>query len=430
MITPSGMTVSQYNDLLALEHATHARVTFTIENVVFQDEELDYSGGIHVSSYMNPDEEMKFGTAFCKEASVHFIRSEKTDNLNWLGEYKLEFGVDNGDSIKWITIGYFTGERPTWYWQDVIELPSWDRMRRFEVEADTFLGDLTYPCTMQDIYDALCSYVGVTNTTGDEISAVMAYEYTTAPKFSEGMTCRELLSMIAVANCCYARINNEGHVQLIWYSNHENDYRLDWDDCYDLDISDLQVHSRVKWKELEPLTWGEVENVTYGYYDTDNEDSLDIRGVRFSWKDDEDEFVISVPPDGAVLEDEWGPMKSYSWGFLKGYTWAWEENANADGNTYTIVNNPLIYHDTDEEIGEHLTYILTRLYGFSLKYVARVEAVGNWLVEAGDVIQFEVKRRQLFAKYPIFNHVLNWNGACRAEYETTGNIRREDVVIE
>lgn len=430
MITPSGLTISQYNDILALDKPTHARVTFTLENVVFEDEELEYGGGIKVTSYMNPDDEMKFGTAFCKEVVLHFVRSEKTDNLNWMGEFKLEFGVDSGNTVNWITIGFFTGKRPMWDRRNTIELLAYDRMTRFDISADDFLQNLTYPCTMQDIYDDLCVFVGATNTTGDEISTVMEYEYSEAPQFKTGMTCRQLLSVIAVANCCYARITNGGNVQLFWYHNHENDYRLDWDGCFDLDITDLQLHNRYKWRDLEDKQYSDVENVTYGYFDAENNESLDIRSLCFDWTEGEEEIFVSVPPEIETLTDVWNAMQQYVWGFVKQYTWEFVKNTSGSGNTYTVINNPLIYHDTEEEIAEHLQLMLNRLYGFSISFVAKISAVGNWLVETGDIIQFEVKRRELFAKYPIFNQIINWNGACGNEYETTGNISRETVYIE
>ena len=62
MLVPDNVTVEEYNDALALEEFSHARVTFVMDNVVFQDEEL-YQGGITVSTYMTPNTNMTFGIA-------------------------------------------------------------------------------------------------------------------------------------------------------------------------------------------------------------------------------------------------------------------------------------------------------------------------------------------------------------------------------
>ena len=430
MITPSGMTIAEYNAAIALENQVHARITFVLENIVFQDEEFEFSGGIRVSSYMNPDTEMKFGTAFCKECVVNFLRSEKTDNLNWTSEFKLEFGVENGDDIEWVTIGFFTGTRPTWDRRNVIELLAYDRMMRFGLKASDFLQNVSYPCTLQDIYDGLCTFTVTENVTGDEISSVMEYEYSESPEFEADITCRDLLSQIAKANGCYARITNEGQVQLTWFRDHSTDYELTWDDCFDLDLSNLQKKQVYQWRSLESYQWKDVENVQYKYYDNQDEEKIGIKSLSFSWEDGENNILITQPSDGThsswliVLgsTNSWQDIKAYTWGDLR-------NDSDAEGNRYFIVNNPLIYHSTEADIRTHLQAILNKIYMFNITYIADINAVGNWLVEAGDIILLEVERHEKFVKFPVFNHLLAWNGYCSCDYETTGVMTKGDVYL-
>lgn len=428
MITPSNITIQEYNDALALERFTHARVTFVLENIVFEDIEFDYNGGITVSSYMNPDTNLVFGTASCREVVIHFIRSEKTDDLNWTNEFKLEFGVDVGDDIEWITVGYFTGVRPTWDGENVIEFLAYDRMTRFDRPADDFLQRITYPCTIQDIYDDLCSFVVTQNETGDEIASVMEYELTEAPEYKSGLTCRELLSEIAVANCCYAVVTNEGKVKFRWFSDHIDDYALDWNNCFDIKISNLKIKNKTQWKILEPLQWKYVENVQYKYYDNDMDTKILVKSVSMSWGQGEEKIVITQPADGTysswniVKEDTWAGIKQTTWGALR-------NDSDISGNEYVLVDNPFIYHGTEADIRLHLQAILNRLYAYDMTYIAIASAIGNWLIEDGDIIHFEVDRNKPMQKYPVFNHVLNWNGSCRCNYETTGTIQKEIIYI-
>ena len=428
MITPSGMTIAEYNAAIAQENKVHARVTFVMENIVFQDDEFDYGSGIRVSSYMNPDNEMKFGTAFCRECVVNFIRSDKTDNLNWSHEFKLEFGVENGNDIEWVTMGYFTGTRPMWDRRNVLELLAYDRMMRFEKNADDFLRNVTYPCTLQDIYDALCTFTVTENVTGDEISSVMAYTYSSSVAFAGGETCREILTMIAKANGCYAKITNDGKVKMVWFADHSADYYLDWDNCFDIDIADLQIKNKTQWKSLENYQWKDLENVKYKEYDNDFAEKIGIKSLSFSWEDKDNPIYITQPAEGT--DSSWLIVKSSTWQTIKASTWGELRNdSNADGNAYIIVNNPLLYHGTEAAIRSHLQEILNKIYSFNVAYIANVNAVGNWLIEAGDIILLEVERHEKSIKYPIFNLLISWNGSCSSEYETTGSITMTDVYL-
>ena len=153
MLIPSNVTLDEYNNALAEETVTHARVTFTVDDVVFQDEELE-QGGIQLSTYMNPDENMEFGVAYCTEAIVHILKSQKTNELNFAHEFTIEFGVEIEGNIEWVKVGHFSGNKPV---QDItsntIKLVAYDKMIRLDREANDFVATLTFPTTVGDIYD-------------------------------------------------------------------------------------------------------------------------------------------------------------------------------------------------------------------------------------------------------------------------------------
>lgn len=94
-------------------------------------------------------------------------------------------------------------------------------------------------------------------------------------------------------------------------------------------------------------------------------------------------------------------------------------------NEYQIMDNPLLYGSTEEEIKPLLTPIYDRLAAFAAYTPNSVEAVCDWALEAGDIIQVtggDGETRTL----PIFRMVLRWaGGGVRATYECTGGTGRK-----
>ena len=94
-------------------------------------------------------------------------------------------------------------------------------------------------------------------------------------------------------------------------------------------------------------------------------------------------------------------------------------------NEYQIMDNPLLYGSTEEDIKPLLTPIYDRLAAFAAYAPNSVEAVCDWALEAGDIIQVtggDGETRTL----PIFRMVLRWaGGGVRATYECTGGTGRK-----
>lgn len=397
MITPSGYTVEQYCNAIK-NGCCHARMTFPVEDIVLTDEDFE-SNGIEIMDCMNPEEDLTFGTATSRELTAFIVRSNKTDSLKWTNEFQLEFGADINGSTVWVTAGYFTGKRPTKTNTDIIQFVAYDRMTKFDVIADDFLTSLDYTggLTLGDIYDALCVYVGVTNVSGDEISAHMAIAYTASPFSATGMTCRQILQWIAEAVGCYAKILNDGTLKMIWFNHHESEFSLKRDDCYAIDISDIhweQDPSKMKkwadleadkWQDLEGFTWQELE----GYYSPTK-----INAVK---------LVNTLGNTGIV-----------------------EPDTAQEVNIYTIIDNPFLYYGDTVDISGYVSNLFNRLKDFGSYIPVTTECEGNWLVEPGDIIEFEFAKDDT-GQLPLFNTTIHWNGGCRCIYETTGNVEREPV---
>ena len=94
-------------------------------------------------------------------------------------------------------------------------------------------------------------------------------------------------------------------------------------------------------------------------------------------------------------------------------------------NEYQIMDNPLLYGSTEADIKPLLTPIYNRLAAFASYAPNSVEAVCDWGLEAGDIIQVtggDGETRPLL----IFRIVLRWaGGGVRGTYECTGGTGRK-----
>lgn len=397
MITPSGSTPKAYYEAHKNEF-THAKITFTDSNVIFEDDEIEING-IEARQYMNSAIDLTFGTASCVETEIHLLRSNKTETLKWSDEFKLQFGFDNNNNgIDWFDIGYFTGSKPQRTNVDVIQFIAYDRMMKFDVPADDFIDslDFTTPKTLTQIYSALCTYIGVSSVSGDEIAANMAHSYSKCP-VGTGHSCRDILAWIAEAAGCYAIITPAGNVKMIWYTDHTEDFSLKRDDIFAVDISEVDwlynASLRKKWSDLESEKWKDLESLTWkeleGYYSPTK-----VNAVKFVYS--EEDVGITVP------------------------------NSLVTTNVYTIVNNPFLYGTTTQETTGYITNIYNRLNAFGVYIPVSLECVGNVFVETGDIVKLEFDDGS-FGRLPIFNRTLRYAGYLACLYETTGNLDRVPV---
>lgn len=400
----------------------HIRVTFMLDNMVFEDKDL--TDECQITTYMNPDIDMTFGVAFSSEVNLAFIRSQKTNQLNFSREFKVEFGVEMEDETNWTQVGIFSGKRPMNDNNGVITLTAYDRMQRFDRNADDFLSLMTFPCTLQELYEALCAFVIVEPVSGDEIADVMSR--TVASDFDKTgiVTCRDLLSMIAQANGCYARINPEGYLQLVWFENHRNDYTLTLDQVFNFRTTNLMQFDGKTWGELGSYTWGQLKYFKWKEF-FNKITPFFISRILAKWTDPEDGTKQEVlhPPEGQVLTPMiWDDADQLTWDEFDEMIWDEVEGIERIGNIYTLEGNPFTHYSTEADIRSHLQLIINRIKHLNMYYVAAIDAVGNWILEAGDIIGLEVDGE--IVPYPIFSRTLHWNGFCECEYESTGNIIR------
>lgn len=239
MLTPSNVTAAQFNSAIKGGEPSHVRFTFTGQNIMLMDDDISQSGGVVLHNYLNADTDLTIGVSVRKELTAYIINSNAISSLDWEGEFKFEVGTEVNGSIEWVTQGYFTGIRPERIYNvDVIQFVAYDRMNKFDILADDWLGNLTYPMTIRQMYDSLCLYCGVQNEVGDELANIMSRSYASAPIKNTGLSCRDILTLIAEAAGCYAKITAGGKVKLVWYNS--TSYSITGDDEFSIENVDLQ----------------------------------------------------------------------------------------------------------------------------------------------------------------------------------------------
>lgn len=96
-------------------------------------------------------------------------------------------------------------------------------------------------------------------------------------------------------------------------------------------------------------------------------------------------------------------------------------------NEYQILDNPLLYGDTETAIRAKAQGIYERLAAFAVYTPNEITAPGDWAVEPGDIIQV-VNSDGITRTLPIFRYTLSWAGGyAKNTYSCTGGTGREPL---
>lgn len=98
---------------------------------------------------------------------------------------------------------------------------------------------------------------------------------------------------------------------------------------------------------------------------------------------------------------------------------------NGTGNEYQVLDNPLYYGSTEAEIRGKAQDLYEKLIAFPAYTPNSVDAVCDWSIEPGDIIQV-VGGDGTTRTLPIFRMTLKWGGGwARSTYECTGGTGRK-----
>ena len=371
MITPTGITFSDYCDAIKAGNKSHVRIMFPVQNITFTDDDISFDGGITISTESNPSNDMKYDSSICSEIVICFLNNSKFNGFDWSEEFSVEFGIEIGNDTYWVTVGYFTGIKPQRFVNsETIEFTAYDRMRLFDIIADDIIDTIDFSlgtATINTVLNAITNSVGIGYNPLDNTNNLSL----PANPFGKGITCRDVFAIIAEAIGQFAYIDETGSLSYTYYrdNTYGNPYKLRYDDYYNLNLADSKI------KSLDGVTFINTndpsDNVTY--------------------------------PVGAT------------------------------GNLCYVINNPIIKMNQFKlvrvsNIYTHMITIGSIAEPCSYK-PCTVEAVGNWLINVGDILQiyyydYHAKSYGI-TSMPIYSRTLSWNGSCTDIYESRGNIYRE-----
>lgn len=388
MLTPQDITIADYITAEKSGASTHVRITFLTQNVVLTDEDI-VSTGIEINDYLNGETDLKFGVAVTKNVSIPIINSSKLNGLIWSGHFLLEFGVEISGVTKWVTIGRFIGTRPEKILNvDTIDFTANDLMQNFDVSADGWLDSLTYPKTVEQLFDSLCTYVGVGYShAGDCLANIKTRSYASAPITDRGLTCKDILSWIAEACGCYARMSPTGFCKLVWFSDQTSTYTLSGDEEFAVSMFD-DIPGKTH-QEMSAYKHNQLHNFTH----------MDLMGTKAMFRVCSLNVKQTADDTGIYYPEE------------------------SSGNTYYIIDNPFLLTADQTEVNDYIKPIYDRLSAFGGYIPTTVNAVGCALLEAGDIITITYNNQTYVM--PIFVKSSVWNGALTDTIECTGQLNRK-----
>lgn len=384
---PVGLTASQLWDAIKAGNQTHVKVEFPVQGVTLTDEDINLSQGVSIEDIFNAETNLAPGCAVMKQVNIGVLGSSKTVDLDWTEEFTLSFGVEVSGVTYWTAVGKYQGERPEDVMvADAFMFTAYDRMKWFDISADNLLASIGYPQTVGNLYNKVCTSVGITGTIQTGLNPTMlTRQFTSAPFEGNGYTCRDLLSWIAEACGVYARINADGECVLTWFTDNTSHTV---EPNQEFHVEHAELFNGYIWQDFDQLYWYEADKLTWamacGYQEAYNIDYIQVS----QYNNDADAIYPGV----------------------------------IGTNAYMVVGNPFLAIEQYEDIENYVIPIYNRIHSFGGHLPARIECIGNWLVEAGDIITAYVSDVDTI-QMPIFCRTLRWNGAITAEYETTGTIR-------
>ena len=362
MLTPtSPTTLADYNAAILGDNSTHVRIVFPVQNVTFGDSDISAEGGVTLTQILNPDTDLVMGKAVASQVVIRFLNNGQFTGFNWTEEFRVDFGVEISGSIEWVTVGYFTGKKP-------------ERVKMVETIEFTAIDRMSKFDTLADdflstlVYPRTMSQIYSALCTYIGVSKATGDENSTvmstsfsASPFTSGITCRALLAYIAEANCCYAKITSAGKVKLVWFSDQTSNYSIDGDDYFAINLDEATV----------PV----------------------IDSVRISdTQNDGNGFIYPVGTNDVV---------------------------------YQIVDNPLLLAMTTAQKQTVIKNIVTRFTAIGAYTPLAVNAIGNWMVETGDIIEIGYDSQTV--NMLVFSRTMQWNGGCNDTYECTGETERTEI---
>ena len=170
-------------------------------------------GTFSINRYVETNESVAIGSCVAAEMVLVLDNYDGTyDNTDFVGsEAYVEIGVEDANhTIQYIPQGYFTFDEAT-RTKNTVSLAALDRMTKFDIVVNA--SQLSFPYTLTNLLDRICTLCGVTKGTFTLTNA----SYSVASLPSEAKTYRDLLRWICEVSGSNAYISYDGKLYLGWY---------------------------------------------------------------------------------------------------------------------------------------------------------------------------------------------------------------------
>lgn len=201
-------------------------------------------GSLSIDRYSVSNSKIEVGSAVAAELTLKLKNDDgKYDNTVFEGaEVFVKIGIKKWDAhrwenavIHWIPCGYFTIDEPPRA-LSTITISALDRMILFDKTVDT--SKLSFPMTVADLLDKICTICGVTMAT--DITRLPNKDYQiTAYQEGQDLTYRTLLQWCAALTGTCAFMNYDGNLELKWYE--QTDLTISPSERYNSDMQENDV---------------------------------------------------------------------------------------------------------------------------------------------------------------------------------------------
>jgi len=177
------------------------------------DGSLLMSGGLRFDDAVSAPGKLEIGAAIINQCTFILNNGdERFSGYEFMGAaVKVKVGLQLQNSVEWLNKGtfYIESAKTTGI---AISITAIDAMSKFD--RSYMDSKLEYPASLLEIYRDACYVCGVqmgsAHFTNDN--------YTVQERPSDdALTFREVISYVAQIACCFARVNNEGALELKWY---------------------------------------------------------------------------------------------------------------------------------------------------------------------------------------------------------------------
>lgn len=201
-------------------------------------------GSLSIDRYSVSNSKIEVGSAVAAELTLKLKNDDgKYDNTVFEGaEVFVKIGIKKWDAhrwenavIHWIPCGYFTIDEPPRA-LSTITISALDRMILFDKTVDT--SKLSFPMTVADLLDKICTICGVTMATDITRLPNKNYQITAYPE-GQDLTYRTLLQWCAALTGTCAFMNYDGNLELKWYE--QTDLTISPSERYNSDMQENDV---------------------------------------------------------------------------------------------------------------------------------------------------------------------------------------------